>query len=82
MQLAQQILFILISGVSVFFFTKKIKEISRNINLGRDEKINDTPGKRWKKLVPSSPWLPFLWRDGGRDDDISQIKYGERKSDP
>lgn len=51
MQLAQQILFILISGVAVFFFTKKIKEISRNINLGRDEKINDNPSKRWSNVL-------------------------------
>jgi heterodisulfide reductase subunit C len=51
MQLTQQILFILISGVSVFFFTKKIKEISRNIKLGRDETINDNPGKRWSNVM-------------------------------
>jgi heterodisulfide reductase subunit C len=51
MQLTQQILFILISGVSVFFFTKKIKEISRNIKLGRDENINDNHGKRWNNVL-------------------------------
>ena len=51
MQLAQQILFILISAVSVWFFTKKIKEISRNIKLGRDEDISDNKSQRWKNLL-------------------------------
>ena len=51
MQLAQQILFILLSAVSVWFFTKKVKEISRNIKLGRDEDINDNKPQRWKNLL-------------------------------
>lgn len=51
MQIAQQILFILISAVSIFFFTKKVKEISRNIKLGRDEVIADNKSKRWKNLL-------------------------------
>ena len=51
MQIAQQILFILISAGSIFFFTKKVKEISRNIKLGRDEVINDNKSQRWKNLL-------------------------------
>jgi heterodisulfide reductase subunit C len=51
MQITQQILFILISIVSVFFFSKKVKEISRNIKLGRDENLNDNPSQRWKNLL-------------------------------
>ena len=51
MQLAQQILFILISAFSIWFFSKKAKEISRNIKLGRDEEINDNPGQRWKNVL-------------------------------
>ncbi len=51
MQLAQQILFILISAVSIWFFTKKVKEISRNIKLGRDEDISDNKPQRWKNLL-------------------------------
>ncbi len=51
MQIAQQILFILISVVSVFFFSKKVKEISRNIKLGREENLNDNPSQRWKNLL-------------------------------
>jgi heterodisulfide reductase subunit C len=51
MQIAQQILFILISIISVFFFSKKVKEISRNIKLGRDEDISDNKPQRWKNLL-------------------------------
>lgn len=51
MQLVQQILFILLSGVSIWFFTKKIREITRNINLGRDENLNDNPGRRWRNVL-------------------------------
>ncbi len=51
MQLVQQILFILISGISIWFFAKKVKEISRNIKLGRDEDISDNKPQRWKNLL-------------------------------
>ncbi len=51
MQLAQQILFILISAVSIWLFTKKVKEIRRNIKLGRDENINDNKAQRWKNVL-------------------------------
>ena len=46
-----QIVFILISITAIFLFTKKIKEIRRNILLGRDETINDNPGRRWKNVL-------------------------------
>lgn len=46
-----QILFILITIIAIGFFTKKIKEIRRNILLGRDEAINDNPGLRWKNVL-------------------------------
>ncbi len=51
MQIAQQILFLLLSGATIWFFSKKVKEISRNIRLGRDETINDNPGKRWSNVL-------------------------------
>ena len=51
MQLVQQILFILISAISIWFFTKKVKEISRNIKLGRDEDISDNKSQRWKNVL-------------------------------
>jgi heterodisulfide reductase subunit C/nitrate reductase gamma subunit len=51
MQLVQQILFILISVVAIWLFTKKVKEIRRNIKLGRDEEINDNKAQRWKNVL-------------------------------
>jgi len=51
MQIAQQILFVLISIAAIWLFTKKIKEIRRNIKLGRDEDLSDNPGKRWKNVL-------------------------------
>src|SRR5688572_8486172 len=51
MQIAQQILFILISAVAIWLFSRKVKEINRNIRLGRDEKLNDQPGLRWKNVL-------------------------------
>ena len=51
MQIFQQIAFILISVVSIFLFTKKVKEISRNIRLGRDENLNDNPSQRWRNVL-------------------------------
>ena len=51
MQIAQQILFVLISAVSVFLFSKKVKEISRNIKLGRDEDLSDNTSSRWRNLL-------------------------------
>jgi heterodisulfide reductase subunit C len=51
MQIAQQILFVLLSIIAIALFSKKAKEIIRNIKLGRDETINDNPGQRWKNLL-------------------------------
>jgi len=51
MQIAQQILFSLLSIVSVWLFTKKVKEISRNIKLGRAEEFSDNKSKRWRNLL-------------------------------
>lgn len=51
MQIAQQILFVLISAVAIYFFSKKVKEIVRNIKLGRDENLSDNPSLRWRNVV-------------------------------
>ena len=51
MQIVQQILFVLISVVAIWFFTKKVKEISRNIKLGRDEDFSDNKSLRWKNVL-------------------------------
>jgi ferredoxin len=51
MQIVQQILFVLISITAIWFFTKKVKEIHRNIKLGRDEDFSDNKSQRWKNVL-------------------------------
>ena len=51
MQIVQQVLFVLISGVAIWLFTKKVKEIIRNIRLGRDEDFSDRKPERWKNVL-------------------------------
>lgn len=48
MQLAQQILFVLLLTAAVWLFIKKAKFIVRNIKLGREEELKDNPGARWR----------------------------------
>ena len=50
MQLVQQILFIILAGVAIWLFTRQVVIIKRNINLGRDEKLEPHP-KRWSNLL-------------------------------
>lgn len=50
MQLAQQILFILLTGIAIWLFVRKAKFIRRNINLGRDEKFEPHPD-RWRNVL-------------------------------
>ncbi len=50
MHIVQQILFVIVSAIAVFLFTKKIKEIRRNILLGKDEDISDNKNLRWKNM--------------------------------
>lgn len=51
MQIIQQLLFVLLSAAAIFFFSRKVKEISRNIKLGRDENLSDNSSERWKNLL-------------------------------
>src|SRR5688572_25545791 len=50
MQYLQQILFILTLAIAIWLFSKKIKEITANIHLGKDEDYSDHPGERWKNV--------------------------------
>ena len=50
MQLVQQILFILLAGLAIWLFVKKVKFIRKNINLGRDEHFAPHPD-RWKNVL-------------------------------
>ncbi len=51
MQIAQQILFLVISSIAIVLFTKKARQIIRNIRLGKEETIHDNPSARWKNLL-------------------------------
>ena len=51
MQIVQQVLFVLISAIAIWLFTKKVREISRNIKLGRDEDFSDNKDLRWKNVL-------------------------------
>ncbi len=51
MNILQQILFLVLTGVSVWVFSKKAGEIKRNISLGLPEDLNDNRSARWKNLV-------------------------------
>ncbi|TMI98153.1 MAG: (Fe-S)-binding protein [Bacteroidetes bacterium] len=51
MQILQQILFVIAAIVSIWLFTKKVKEITRNIKLGRGEDFSDNKSQRWKNVL-------------------------------
>jgi ferredoxin len=51
MQILQQVLFVLLTGTATWLFTKKVKEIARNIKLGRDENFSDNKPARWRNLL-------------------------------
>ena len=51
MQIAQQILFILLCITGIALFTKKAREIARNIRLGQDEDFSDQKAKRWNNML-------------------------------
>lgn len=50
MELVQQILFLVLAAAAIYFFTKKVKAIRRNINLGREEDIQPHPD-RWRNVL-------------------------------
>ncbi|MFT6948330.1 MAG: heterodisulfide reductase subunit C [Vicingaceae bacterium] len=47
----ENILFIVAFGAAVFLFSKNLKKIIRNINLGRDVDLSDNKAERWKKML-------------------------------
>ena len=51
MQLAQQILFIVLAATATWIFIRKVSFINRNIKLGRDEELKDNPGARWRNTL-------------------------------
>lgn len=51
MHLLQQIAFAITAIAAIWFFTKKLKEIRRNILLGRDEDFSDNKSARWRNML-------------------------------
>ncbi len=51
MELLQQILFVLVFLTAVVLFARKIRQIRRNILLGKEESCQDNPGLRWKNVL-------------------------------
>jgi len=51
MQIAQQILFILVSGLAIILFARKARFIYRNIFLGQPEDLTDNKPRRWRNLL-------------------------------
>ena len=50
MAFISQIIFALLLGTAIWFFTKRVGFIRRNILLGKDLKLNDNPAARWKQM--------------------------------
>jgi heterodisulfide reductase subunit C len=51
MHVAQQILFIICAITAIYFFSKKVMEMRRNIMMGRPEDLSDNKGERWKNML-------------------------------
>ncbi|MBS1914917.1 MAG: (Fe-S)-binding protein [Bacteroidetes bacterium] len=51
MPVIQQILFIVAAFIATFLFSKKIKQVRRNILLGKDENYSDNYSLRWKNVL-------------------------------
>lgn len=51
MQIIQQILFVLLSGFSIWFFIRNMKRLHRNIFLGKKEEIKDNTSARWRNVL-------------------------------
>jgi len=51
MHYLQQIAFVLLLLAAVWFFSRQVKFIRRNILLGKDENFSDHPDLRWKNVI-------------------------------
>src|SRR5215831_18818190 len=46
-----QLIFVICLTVAIYFFTRNVRKIVRNINLGRDFRIEGNRKKRWTTLL-------------------------------
>ncbi|HEX8278877.1 MAG TPA: Fe-S oxidoreductase, partial [Segetibacter sp.] len=51
MEALQQIAFIFVACVAVYFFVRNVKNIRRNILLGRDVEIGNNKKERWRNVL-------------------------------
>jgi ferredoxin len=51
MEIIQRIVFIVVSAVAIWIFSKKIADIRRNILMGKDEDFSDRKGERWRNVL-------------------------------
>lgn len=51
MQLLQQLAFLFVFVTAVWLFSRKVREIRRNILLGVKENLTDQPARRWKNML-------------------------------
>ncbi|MFN4284728.1 MAG: 4Fe-4S dicluster domain-containing protein [Lacibacter sp.] len=51
MQLLPQIVFVFVFATAVWLFSRKVREIRRNILLGTREDLTDQPARRWKNML-------------------------------
>lgn len=51
MEYIAQVAFIALAAFGIYWFSRNILKIRRNILLGKEEKLNDRSGERWKNLL-------------------------------
>lgn len=51
MQYVQQVLFCIMAAGAIYWFSKKVAEIRRNIFLGKAQDFSDNPGQRWNNVL-------------------------------
>jgi ferredoxin len=51
MHIIQQVLFILLFIIAVYLFTRKVRQIRRNIFLGKSKNIQDHKRERWRNVL-------------------------------
>lgn len=51
MQYVQQVLFCIMAAGAIYWFSKKVAEIRRNIFLGKAQDLSDNPGQRWNNVL-------------------------------
>jgi heterodisulfide reductase subunit C len=49
--MVSSLIFVILLGVGIWFFSQSVRRISRNIRLGRELIINDRKAERWKNMA-------------------------------